>query len=222
MAPLIVDLSPIRQEFVDRMAAAQRLFDLAHASSTGIERESRGVVVVLMFAAYERLLHELSKSLIGGAASLGVGNRRLLPGFRALSLHGAAVSLRDASAKRLYTKTLVDLVSLADQSRAHSLDSTVFPDDGSYMRASQVVTWCSVFGVDNYLLTLKGIWQNLDGVVADRNAVAHGRLGPDEVGRARSEADVRDLLAEWQASWLAFIDDLQARAGSRDFYRRAR
>lgn len=219
---MIVDLSTIRQEFVDRMDGARRLFDVAHATPTGIERETRGLVVVLMFAAYERLLHELSKALMSAAGSLGVGNRRLQPGFRALSLHSAAISLRDSSVKKLYTKTLVTLVSTADQGRSHTLDSTVFPDDGSYMRSSQVATWCSVFGVKDHELILNSIWQNLDGVVADRNGVAHGRLGPDEVGRDRSEVDVRALLTDWQTSWLAFIDNLQVVANSRDFYRRAR
>lgn len=217
---MILDTQPVRQEFEDRMDTILRILDSTHGNhSAGVERESRGLAILLMFAAYERLLHELTRLLIDAASRLRVGNRRLRPGFRALALHSYAVSLRDSSPTKFYSKTLTTLVAEADRRRDCTLSSDVFPDDGSYMKASQISVWCSLFKLPPAQQVLKNIWPNIDGVVSDRNGIAHGRLLPEQVGRDRSEADVRGLLHAWRSDWIAFVDHIQAVGSSRDFYR---
>jgi hypothetical protein len=219
---VLLDLSSVRDEFSERMDAVDRVLTVSHRSPTGIERDARGMAIVLMFAAYERLLFELAKALNATASGLRVGNRRLRPGFRALALHDRAKSLHDSAPSRFYVKTLVSLLETADQARGSTLASTTFPDDGSYMRSSQVRVWCNVYGIEGPELILARIWQNLDAVVVDRNAIAHGRLRADEVGRERSLDDIRRLAGDWRGAWTDFVDHVEKCGNSRDFYRTPR
>jgi hypothetical protein len=66
---------------------------------------------------------------------------------------------------------------------------------------------------------LKEVWTQLDTVVSERNGVAHGRLTPDQVGRNYSIADLRELVARWEQRWGEFIDNVESKAASREFFR---
>ena len=185
-----------------------------------ISREARGLAVVLLFAAYENLLTSLTRTIIEGAIRCNVGNRRLRPGLRAVALEGAAKSIRDVSEKKLYISALPALVDLAAPAgRRCTLDPSSFPNDGSYMRRSQIELWCTTFEVPHPATLLHRTWPVIDTVVSERNGVAHGRLTPEDVGRRYSEADMRGLIANWHDDWKDFLLDVSARAQTRDFYR---
>lgn len=224
----MVNLTPHATAFKDRIDSAVRLIDETHphapasgiSTPTPISREVKGFVLVLLFGAYENLLYTLTRSLLEEALKMRVGNRRLRPGFRALALTGTAKSIRDLSEKRLYSHGLPKLVEAADPGgRICTIDPNVFPVDGSFMKSSQILIWCSLFDVPNPHLILYRTWALIDAIVAQRNAIAHGRLTPDQVGRDYSEIEIRQLIDDWRDDWLDFIQVLESRAKSRDFYR---
>jgi hypothetical protein len=210
----------------DRIDTVTRLLDATHPSPSGsarsspISREARGLAIVLLFAAYENLLTSLTRTLLEAAIRTRVGNRRLRPGLRAFALVSAAKSIKDTSEKKLYSSTLPKLVYAADPGgRVCTIDASSFPSDGSFMKRSQITVWCQLFGISDPHLVLHRTWAEVDTVVADRNAIAHGRLTPDEVGRNYTEAEIRSLVGNWQADWRDFVNLVETRASSRDFFR---
>lgn len=223
----MIDVQPHKDDLEERIAVARLLVDQTHPSAgiagptTGsISREARGLVVVLLFAAYEHLLRALTRDLLETAQRLRVSNRRLQPGFRAFALVSSAKSLRDLSTKKMYSHALPHLVRTADLGgRLCTIDTNSFPDDGSFFRQSQVSIWCSLFGIPNPHQILSRTWGSIDAVVTDRNGVAHGRLTPLEVGRNYSEPEIRQLVEDWRDDWMDFLDNVGALASSRDFYR---
>lgn len=214
------------QELNDRMDAAIVLMDETHPrSSTGAlpgpaAREARGLVIVMLFAAYENLLRSLTRTLLEGAIRCKVSTRRLQPGIMTFALANTAKAARDRSAKKLYTTSIPELIESFHAGRDRCLiDTGAFPDDGSFMRSSQVQLWCHVFNVGAPAALLRGIWTSLDAVVGQRNDVAHGSLTASEVGRRYTEADIRDLIDSWRADWTSFLQHVGGLASSRDFYR---
>lgn len=217
----MISLKLQQDELRDRVAVARQMVDETHGPTPlGIARDTRGLAVVLLFAAYENLLTSVTRALLERAVALKVSNRRLQPGFRAFALAPAAKSLRDLSAKKIYSHGLLRLVAVAgDTSRVSSIDTNSFPDDGSYMRTSQIILWCELFAVGNPRQILHRTWGTIDAVVSNRNGIAHGRLTPAEVGRAYTEQQIRDLIADWELDWLDFLSVVQGLASNRDFYR---
>ena len=224
----MINLNPHMVAFQDRIDSAVRLIDETHPRpSPGaigtpgpISREARGLAIVLLFGAYENLLSSLTRTLLETALSLRVGNRRLRPGFRAFALVASAKSVKDLSEKKLYSHGLPRLVNAADPGgRICTIDPSSFPADGSFMKASQVILWCELFGIADPHLILHRTWATIDAVVAERNGIAHGRLTADEVGRRYSEGEIRQLVNDWHDDWLDFLQIVESFARSRDFYR---
>jgi hypothetical protein len=216
-----------RDALEERMAVARLLIEETHPPAGGgglpagpISREARGLVILLLFASYEHLLTGLTRDLLEVAQRLRVSNRRLQPGLRAIALATSAKSVRDLSHKKMFSHGLPQLVRAADPGgRTCTIDTSIFPDDGSFFRRSQVSLWCSLFGVPDPHLILFRTWDSIDSIVTERNGIAHGRLTPLEVGRNYSEPEIRQLIDDWCSDWLDFLQDVGTRAMSRDFFR---
>ncbi|QEM45758.1 hypothetical protein [Mycolicibacterium grossiae] len=222
----MIDIDPLRDTLAERITIVRSLIDETHPEPPNvgaISREARGLAIVLLFAAYENLLTTLNRTLLECVIRMRVSNRRLRPGFRTFAVHSAAVSLRDSSGRKLFTKTLPDIVAIVDRGgRSTSIDPNVFPDDGSFMKRSQIVVWCELFDVGHPGALLSRTWNNIDGIVAQRNGIAHGRLTPQEVGRNYTESEIRQLVDDWLDDWNMFLDHVGQLASSRDFFRKPR
>lgn len=207
----------------ERIETIERILDETHpggGASAPISREARGLAIVLLFAAYEHLLHSLTRTLLEGAVRVRVGNRRLRPGFRAFALEGAAKATRDMSEKKLFSTALPKLVDVASPAgRVCTIDTSSFPSDGSFMKRTQIQVWCSLFGVPHPQRLLHRTWQSIDTVVSERNGIAHGRLTPEAVGRGYTEQEIRTLVGDWHQDWTDFLIDVGMRAATRDFFR---
>jgi hypothetical protein len=225
----MISLQSHRIDFQDRIDTAIRLIDATHPTpgpqaigvTVGpISREARGLVIVLLFAAYENLLRTVTRTLLETAKRLNVGNRRLRPGFRAFALAASAQSIRDLSERKLYSDGLPQLVHAADPGgRICTINSNGFPEDGSFMKSSQIVLWCKIFNITHPGSILRRTWTAVDTIVVQRNGIAHGGLTPDLVGRDYSEAEIRQLISDWRDDWLDFLQIVEQKGSTRDFYR---
>lgn len=132
-------------------------------------------------------------------------------------------SARAVSEKKVYSATLPDLVEVAGRGgRSCTIDADSFPVDGSFMRRSQIELWCRLFSVATPGRILFRTWTAIDSVVSERNAIAHGRKTPEDVGRGYSEQEIRDLVGDWHADWFDFLMEVERLAQSRDFFRTPR
>jgi hypothetical protein len=216
-----------RDDLNDRLDTAVKLLDSTHPAPSAattlkgsISREARGLAVVLLFAAYENLLTSLTRTLLEAAVSCRVSNRRLRPGFKSFALAGAAASLKATADKKLYSQSLPRIVQEATAgNRVCTIDTNAFPNDGSFMKSSQIELWCKVFDVGHPAPILQRTWQSVDSIVSQRKGIAHGRLKPDEVGRTYSETEIRDLVEDWRQDWTNFLLLVEQKASTRDFFR---
>lgn len=221
----MIDVAPHRQALTDRIAVVDALLDETHRpspASNPIARETRGIAVVLLFAAYEELLTSLTRTLLETAAGLKVGNRRLQPGFRAFALHNVAKSLNDSSSRKLYLKAIPAIVEAAGLSDQTTIDTDAFPTDGSFMKRSQIELWARLFNTGSPARLLQSIWPRIDTIVTQRNQVAHGGATPQTVGRSYTEAEIRALVSDWATDWDNFLVEVGRLASSRDFFRMPR
>lgn len=209
-----------RSEFKQRLSAIRSLLDATHPGgvSSDISRDARGLAVLLLYAAYENLLVTLCRSLLETAKQLGVGNRRLRPGLRLIAAHARLQAVSSLTPAAIW-KTGFEVVDTVSHSRECTISPDTFPNDGTHFRRSQVITFCRVFNLPDPAPILREVWNRLDTVVAERNAIAHGRLTASDVGRNYSLADMRQLVEIWDLRWNNFIDWIEIAAATRDFFR---
>lgn len=225
----MIDVKLHLADLNSRLDTATKLIDETHLGSSSnsmnagsgpIAKEARGLAVVLLFAAYENLLTSLTRTLLEGAIKCRVGNRRLRPGFRMFALKSAVSSLRDMSEKKLFSHSLPRLISQVELSgRTCTIDTEAFPNDGSFMKSSQIKLWCDIFEIGPPQKYLHRTWTSVDAIVAQRNQIAHGAATPDAVGRAYTEADIRSLIENWRLDWSDFLLHVENLGSNRDFFR---
>ncbi|MET4900498.1 HEPN domain-containing protein [Paenarthrobacter sp. CC6] len=205
----MLDLSLHRTDFGIRLQSAKNLVVAGEVSvgTTGdISRETRGLAIVLVFAAYENLLKKIVTSVLEQVAGSKAGNGRLKPGFKVVAASSKIQGLLNSNRKHLWTGKGQELMELATSGRHLSIQTTVFPSDGSFMKRSQISTVCDLFHLGDPSVPLYGIWDDINGIVRYRNAIAHGEQRADEVGRNYSYQETLDLIDDWSRCWNAFID----------------
>lgn len=176
---------------------------------------------MLLYAAYENLLKGISRTLLESAVQLKLGNRRLKPEFQIFAIHAKLQALTDISAPQIWKgsgRGVID--ALLD--KACSINSNIFPNDGSHMKTAQVVTLCEVYGLNPPGPILREAWGRINTVVSERNSIAHGQRTPEEVGRNYSIGELRNLVDIWERRWCEFLADVENKASTREFYREPR
>lgn len=217
----MLDLSSHRLDFMDRMASAKRLAISGNSTSglaNDISRESRGLCILLTFAAYENLLKKVCRSILEEVSRSRAGNRRLKPGYKLIATKNLFQSLMDKGEKGLWVGAGMTLMKSATSPSNLSISANVWPNDGSYMRRTQVVTLCDVFDFSDPSIPLHRIWLNFDVIVKRRNAIAHGERRADEVGRDYSFNEVINMVDDWEFSWLEFITWIEDQCVDSSFY----
>lgn len=217
----MLDLTSHRLDFMDRMASARNLATSGNLTSGlmgDISRESRGLCILLIFAAYENLLKKICRSILEEVSRSRAGNRRLKPGYKLIATKNLFQSLMAKGEKGLWVGAGMKLMTSATSPSDLSISPNVWPNDGSYMKRTQITTLCDVFDFDDPSIPLQRIWLDFDVVVRRRNAIAHGELRADEVGRNYSFNEVISIVDDWEFSWLEFISWVEAQCVNSSFY----
>ncbi|MFF3221768.1 HEPN domain-containing protein [Nocardia suismassiliense] len=194
----------------------------AEGSPVDVSREARGLCIVLLYAAYENLLKSLSRTLLESAIQCKVGNRRLRPEFQLFAVHSKLHAMTDTSSSSVWKGSGRSVVDALLDSTACSINANTFPNDGSHMKATQVATFCEVYGLDQPAPILREVWGRINTVVSERNGIAHGQRTPEEVGRNYSIGELRNLIDIWEVRWCDFLVHVESKASKREFYRMPR
>ncbi len=211
-------------ELSRRIDTIRRIVNAAHPQPpafSDISREARGVAVLLLFASYENLLTGVCRGLLETAAKLRVGNRRLKTGLRLFAVFGGLQAIASASKVKIW-KEGTKLLEQAALSTTCTVNANLFPEDGSFMKASQVRLFCDLFGLGDPALILQEVWGRLDTIVTQRNSIAHGKHTPEEVGRNYTLSELHDLIDLWEKRWSDFVNHVGQQASARDFFRSSR
>lgn len=218
----MLDCTPVRDDLSAQLRSIRGLLDATHQTQPtvpDISRETRGLCIVLLYASYERLLRSLCRAILEVAKNLGVGNRRLQPGLRVFAAFSTLQTVNSVTPAHIWRGHGMEVVKALGERRASTISPEVFPNDGSHMKQGQLRTFCDILALDPPGPVLREIWQRIDTIVSERNAIAHGTLTADEVGRTYSIGDLRSLVDIWERRWMEFLDHAETKAATRDFFR---
>jgi RiboL-PSP-HEPN len=221
---MILDIKPLRDTFRERMKAIRRLLDVGDpitgaANASPIDREVRGLSVLLLFAAYENLITTLCRQLIDAAKSLNIPNGELKIGIRQFAVHSMFISMNASSQSKVWRETGRKAIECILNDTNCTLDSQIFPSDGSFMKKSQVLLFAEIFELGDPGAILKEAWVSLDAIVSQRNDIAHGKSTPAEIGRSYSSQDIRTLVDNWETRWIEYLQLVKMLANKRRFYK---
>ena len=113
-----------------------------------------------------------------------------------LVLDGAFTSVAASGRGKSWEKRLDLVANFESTAPLVSLDNTTFPTDGSHYRVKQLQTIWGVFGLDVPVLPEPRLIGRIEELVENRNAIAHGRRTPEEVGGRYSASEMDKTITD--------------------------
>lgn len=108
-------------------------------------KTAKGISFVFLFSAYEQLLKGTVRAVLETANSYRGKLKNMQDGFIAAALNSSFRSYADASNVKTKIGNARDVRSLLDSCVRDLKFTDYFPDDGSYMKSTQVRTICCLF-----------------------------------------------------------------------------
>jgi hypothetical protein len=143
------------------------------------------------------------------------------------SSRSASTSINERSAKRWRRITLrarssplgvkaILVAGFESTTPLHSLDDTLFPTDGSHYRVAQLWT---IFGITVPVVPESRLIARIDELVENRNAIAHGRRTPQEVGGRYSTSDIEKRIDDIEITTVYLVTEMENHYNSGGIWR---
>jgi hypothetical protein len=197
--------APLTTEINDRFAAINSFFLASRDFKGDLAATAKGIVFVLVYAAYEFTVTGVTQTTIDEINSRGYRMKELTPSLMALFLDPEFMSLRDASQKNLWRARLkIFERTFADDLTALS-NTTGPPSDASHYRHTHLEMIFSVFGIRGRPTRRKQHLFRIDEIVNHRNQIAHGSETAAAVGRRYTRDEVRQRIRQMESVCLFLV-----------------
>lgn len=183
-------------------------------------KTAKGISLVFLFSAYEQLLKGTVRAVLETANSYRGKLKNMQDGFIAAALNSSFQSYGDAANVKTKIDNAKGVRSLLDSYVRDLKFTDYFPDDGSYMKSTQVRTICYLFGLGDPAPILGRSWSHIDDFQKKRNAIAHGSVLPSTIGENYSALDIETFYTEWRYSWVAFAKHIEKESLNPRFWTR--
>jgi hypothetical protein len=197
----------LRLEVMERFTAAEQYFRNSPKGLTQpreLTQTAKGLAFVQIYAIYEYTVREVTRNAIIEIATHGHRFSDLKSNLLAIFLDPQMKSLRDCTDKDVWKRRL----EMLEQAMSNEPITAVIaiPHDGSHFRHTQVELILQMLGVRRTLTLRRKHLYQIDEIVENRNAIAHGNDTAADVGKRYSRADVQQKSRLMQKICLRLIE----------------
>lgn len=198
------------QNELARRALALRTFS-AHIKAIESNNESvakacKGLAFVQIYAMYEYTVRMTVQATIQAIRNEGLAVNRLRSELFALVLNPEWDSAGDAGNGRKWEQRIALIRAMNSTDPLSATRDSLFPADGSHYRIRQLYTIWSILGVTDSVVPEPRYIGRIDEMVENRNAIAHGRETPENVGGRYSIQDIEERVADAEAICQHIVD----------------
>lgn len=180
-----------RNEVDSRYDGAIRLFNaVCTARNHANLQRMKGLAFVEMYAIYEFSIRSGVRNALTAVKIANMDIAEMSAGLQGLILDPDIMSCSETSRKNRWKSRSLLFARLQSGTSA-DLNVDLFPDDGSHYRRPQIQTLWDIFGIRVSLVPDGRLFPLIGEIVEHRNAVAHGRERPEDVGRVYTTGEIR-------------------------------
>ena len=192
-------------EVEDRFDAIDAFFDGTKKLGSSEAVLAKGLVFVLIYAVYEYTINQTVSEAIESIKAHRPRVVDLLPSLLTLFLDPELRSLRDVPRRNEWDRRLRLLERAFSRREADLSSVTSPPTDGSHYRGSHLQLIFKVFGINRIPAPRRRHMQRISEVVDHRNAIAHGREAPEDVGRRYTRSEIAKAIRQMRGVCLLWI-----------------
>ena len=163
-----------------------------------------------LYGTYEYAVHSAVQAMLSAIRDDGLCARDLHHRVLTLVLDAAFTSVADSGRRKSWEKRLDLVANFESTVPLLSLDNTTFPTDGSHYRVKQLYTIWSVFGLNVPVLPHPRLIRRIEELVENRNAIAHGRRTPEEVGGRYSTSEIDGTITDIESIGTYVVTAMEA------------
>jgi len=156
----------------------------------------KGLMFVHLYGVYEYAVHSAVQAVLAAVRADQLCPRDLHHSSLTLVLNPGFSSASTAGRPRVWKQRLDLVASFESGTPLQSLDDTLFPADGSHYRVAQLETIWAIFGISVPVVPESRLIGRIEELVENRNAIAHGRRTPEEVGGRYSTSEIEKRIAD--------------------------
>ncbi len=179
----------------------------------GASATCKGLFFVHLYGVYEYAITSAVQAALDTMRAATMSCRDVRRSLLALVLNPTWDGVSKVGRKKLWKKR-VALIGAMDDDAPMATCDTLFPNDGTQFRKTQLETIWHVFGIGAPVLPHERLKLRIDILVDNRNAIAHGRRTASEVGRDYTSADLGDLVTDIDSLVQYIIDTMNAHCSS--------
>ena len=180
----------------------------------GASATCKGLLFVHLYGVYEYAITSTVQTALDTMRAAAMSCRAVRRSLLALVLDSTWDGVSKAGRKKLWAKRVALIATMDDDKPMATLSDTMFPYDGSQFRKTQLETIWQVFGIDVPVLPDERLKHRIDGLVENRNAIAHGRRTASEVGRDYTSAELGTWVTDIDSIVQYIIDTMNAHCSS--------
>ena len=150
----------------------------------------KGLMFVHLYGVYEYAVHSAVQGVLAAVCADQLCPRDLHHKSLTLVLDPVFLSASAAGRQRSWKQRLDLVASFDSTTPLQSLDDNLFPADGSHYRIAQLETIWAIFGISVPVVPESRLLGRIEELVENRNAIAHGRRTPEEVGGRYSTSEI--------------------------------
>lgn len=155
----------------------------------------KGLVFVQLYGVYEFAVRASVQAALSAIKEGRLSPSQLPHEILCLVLDPLWVAAAKAGRSRMWEKRQDLIAKVVSGDSLSDLQDTLFPSDGSHYRVKQLHTIWKIFAIPGPVVPDPRFQGRIHELVENRNAIAHGRITAEEVGRRYTRRDL-DLRAD--------------------------
>lgn len=181
---------------------------------------AKGLAFVQIYAVYEFTVNKTVSEAIESIKSHNHELRDILSSLLTLLLDPEIKSLRDTQRKSEWHGRLKLFERIFSTDKVDLSSDTHPPNEGSHYRYSHLELIFEVFGINRMPVPRHRHVQRIAEVVDHRNAIAHGREAPQDVGRRHTRGEICKTISQMRSVCMLWIRVFESYCADPDRHRR--
>jgi len=165
----------------------------------------RGLYYVHLYSAFEKTVNEVVETALSIIESKGVKNKHFETTFNVISLNSKMQSFKSCGYREYFNKS-IDVFKSIGSDDSFKINNTIFSQNLQNVWFETIQQILDIFGISRIDPRFKPI---VNEVVENRNAVAHGRETPIEIGERHRANVLREKTTKIQLIAEEFIDSFE-------------
>jgi len=201
--------APLKVEVVSRFDAVESFFKAAQGLRGPLAQTARGLAFVQIYAAYEYTVTTVVQRAIDALVAHNHATKDLASSLLTIFLEPELQSFRTCNLKNEWNNRIALFQKIFENTPAR-VPNTVFPNDGTHYRSTQLQTIFKVLGINRIPAPRQRHLHRINEVVENRNAIAHGRETADSVGRRFTREEVMHAIRQMKSVCVLLISVIEA------------